>query len=53
MNKGLIEKITEAKRLIEELKQSGINATLDEKTGEITIQFSDFIASQDLSDVLS
>ena len=52
MNKKLLAKITEAKKLIDELKQSGVNAILDEKTGEITIQFSDFIANQDLSDVL-
>jgi len=52
MDKRLIAKITEAKKLIDELKQSGINATLDKKTGEITIQFSDFIASQDLQNGL-
>ena len=49
MNKRLKNKIEEAKKLIEELKQDGVCAELNEKTGEITIKFSDFVASQDVS----
>ena len=49
MNKRLKDKIEEARKLIEELKQEGVCAELNEKTGEITIKFSDFVASQDIS----
>ena len=52
MNKRLKEKIEEAKKLIEELKLEGVCAELDEKTGEITIKFSDFVAGQDISNKL-
>ena len=52
MNKRLKNKIEEAKKLIEELKQDGVCAELDEKTGEITIKFSEFIAKQDVSNDL-
>ena len=52
MNKRLKDKIKEARRLIEELKQEGVCAELDEKTGEITIKFSEFIAKQDISNDL-
>ena len=52
MNKRLKDKINEAKKLIEELKQEGVCAELDKKTGEITIKFSEFIAKQDVSNDL-
>ena len=52
MNKRLKDKIEEARKLIEELKQDGICAELDKKTGEITIKFSEFIAKQDVSNDL-
>ena len=52
MNQKLKNKIKEAKKLIEQLNQEGVCAELDEKTGEITIKFSNFIASQDNSNSL-
>ena len=52
MNKRLKDKIEESRKLIEELKQDGICAELDKKTGEITIKFSEFIAKQDVSNDL-
>ena len=37
----LNKKIKEARKLTEEFKKDGVNAELDEKTGEITVRFSD------------
>lgn len=40
--KALQEKIDKANKLIKKFKKMGINATLDEKTGEIEIHGSEF-----------
>ncbi len=47
LNKKLEQKISTGRRLTAEFAEQGISASLDEKTGEVTVKASDFIKARD------